>query len=64
MEDTVYDIKLLQASVDPLDESQFRILVDGKFVKYLTIDAKLYSADDMCFEPSLIFILPPLPPGD
>jgi hypothetical protein len=27
----VYDIKLLQASVDPL--------VDGKFVKYLTIDA-------------------------
>ncbi|KIL58302.1 hypothetical protein M378DRAFT_170724 [Amanita muscaria Koide BX008] len=64
MGNTVYDIKVLQASVDPLDESQFRILVDGKFVKYLTIDAKLYSADDMCFEPSLISILPPLPPGD
>ncbi|KAF8338592.1 alpha-galactosidase A precursor [Amanita rubescens] len=64
MGDTVYDIKLLQASVDPLDESHFRILVDGKFVKYLTIDAELYSADDMCFEPSLISILPPLPPGD
>jgi predicted Ser/Thr protein kinase len=64
MGDTVFDIRLLQASVDPLDESEFRILVDGKFVKYLTIDAKLYSVDDMCFEPSLISILPPLPPGD
>jgi hypothetical protein len=55
---------VLQASVDLLDESQFRILVDGKFVKYLTIDAKLYSADDTCFELSLISILPPVPPGD
>ena len=64
MGDTAYDIKVLQVSVDPLDESHFRILVDGKFVKYLTIDAKLYSVDDMCFEPSLISILPPLPPGD
>ena len=62
--DTVYDIKLLQCSVDPLDESEFRILVDGKFVKYLTIDAGLYIADDMCFAPSLISIIPPLPPGD
>ena len=64
MRDTVYDIKLLQASVDPLDESEFRILVDGKFVKYLTIDAGLYNADDMCFGPSLISIIPPLPTGD
>ncbi len=66
MGNTVYEIKVLQVSVDPLDEdeSHFRILVDGKFVKYLTIDAKLYSVDDMCFEPSLISILPPLPPGD
>ncbi|KNZ71263.1 hypothetical protein J132_00100 [Termitomyces sp. J132] len=64
MGDTVCDIKVLYVSVDPLDESHFRILVDGKFVKYLTIDANLYSVDDMCFEPSLISILPPLPPGD
>ena len=64
MGDAVYHIKLLQASVDPLVESHFRILVDGRFVKYLTIDANLYSADDMCFEPSFISILPPLPPGD
>jgi predicted Ser/Thr protein kinase len=65
MGDTVNDFKLLQASVDPDEgESDFRILVDGKFVKYLTIDPKLYSADDMCFEPTLNCIIPPLPPGD
>ena len=62
----VNDFKLLQASLDHLDEveHEFRILVDGKFVKYLTIDPKLYSTEDMCFEPILKSILPPLPPGD
>ena len=64
MGDTVYDIKLLQSSINPLDKSKFHILVDGKFVKYLTIDAGLYNANDMCFTPSLISIIPPLPPGD
>ena len=42
----------------------FRILVDGKFVKYLTIDPKLYIAEDMYFGPTLNSIIPPLPPGD
>ena len=65
MGDAVYNIKMLQCSVDPLDgESEFRILVNDKFVKYLTIDGGLYDADDMCFEPSFISIIPPLPPGD
>jgi predicted Ser/Thr protein kinase len=64
MGDTVYDIEVLQCSVDPSDESEFRILIDGKFVKYLTIDGGLYNVDDMCFAPSLISIIPPLPPGD
>ncbi|KAG6823154.1 hypothetical protein H0H92_011199 [Tricholoma furcatifolium] len=64
MQHTTHNIKLLQVSADPFDESYFRILVDGKFVKYLTIDPNLYSVDDMCFEPSLISILPPLPSGD
>jgi len=58
------NIQVLQASVDPDDESHFRILVGGKFIKYLTVDTGLYSPDDMCFAPSLIPLLPPLPLGD
>lgn len=58
------NILVLQASVDPEDESDFRVLVDGKFVKYITIDAGLYGCDEMCFGPSLVSLLPPLPPGD
>lgn len=61
---TMPDIQLLHCSVDPDDISEFRILVDGRHVKYLTIDAGLYTPDDMCFAPSLITMLPPLPPGD
>jgi predicted Ser/Thr protein kinase len=65
MPDSAPSIRLLQANVDPGDnESEFRILVDGKFVKYLTIEAGVYDVDDMCFEPSLVSILPTLPPGD
>ncbi|KAI0892967.1 alpha-galactosidase A precursor [Annulohypoxylon nitens] len=58
------NILVLQASVDPEDTSEFRVLVDNKFVKYITIDAGLYDSDEMCFGPSLISLLPPLPPGD
>lgn len=58
------NVQVLQASVDPDDVSDFRILVDGRFVKYITIDAGLYSLDDMCFGPSLVSLLPPLPSGD
>ncbi|GFP52262.1 hypothetical protein TASIC1_0001041400 [Trichoderma asperellum] len=57
-------IQVLQASVDPESESEFRLLVNNKFVKYITIDSGLYGIDDMCFGPSLISLLPPLPPGD
>jgi hypothetical protein len=66
MGDTVNDFKLLSSCIDPLDEveNEFRILVDGKFVKYLTIDPKLYSDDDMYFGPTLNSIIPLLPPGD
>lgn len=49
MANTTLKIKVLQASVDPDDESEFRILVDGRFTKYLTIDPGLYEVDDMCF---------------
>ncbi|KJR86892.1 uncharacterized protein SPSK_01918 [Sporothrix schenckii 1099-18] len=58
------NIQLLQASVDPEDESEFRVLVNNKFVKYISIDAGLYGSDEMFFGPALISLLPPIPPGD
>jgi len=66
MPDTFPDIQLLQASVDPDSKEQgdFRILVDHESIKYLIIDPGLYDVDDMCFGPSLIPMLPSLPPGD
>ncbi|KAK4210313.1 hypothetical protein QBC37DRAFT_350240 [Rhypophila decipiens] len=64
MADHSPNIQVLQASVDPEYESEFHILVDNKFVKYITIDAGLYDCDDMCFAPSLLSLMPPLPPGD
>ncbi|KAH6653366.1 alpha-galactosidase A precursor [Truncatella angustata] len=64
MTDHASNIRVLQASVDPESTSEFRILIDDKFVKYITIDAGLYECDEMCFGPSLVSILPPLPRGD
>lgn len=64
MADHAPNILVLQASVDPEAISEFRVLVDNKFVKYITIDAGLFGRDEMCFGPSLISLLPPLPPGD
>ncbi|GES57890.1 alpha-galactosidase agla [Aspergillus terreus] len=57
-------IELLQAEVDENDESFFRLLVDGQTIKYITIESGIYSTEDMCFGPSLVSILPELPPGD
>lgn len=48
------NVQVLQANVDLGDESHFRILVGGKFTKYITVDTGLYNLDDMCFAPSLI----------
>ncbi|KAI1091509.1 alpha-galactosidase A precursor [Rostrohypoxylon terebratum] len=64
MTDHAPNILVLQASVDPEAESEFRVLVDNKFVKYITIDPGVFGVDDMCFGPSLIPLLPPLPAGD
>jgi predicted Ser/Thr protein kinase len=58
------EIELLQAEVDENDQSFFRLLVNGRNIKYVTIDPGLYSADDMCFGPSLVSLLPALPAGD
>ncbi|KNG88467.1 alpha-galactosidase A precursor [Aspergillus nomiae NRRL 13137] len=57
-------IDLLQAEVDENNQSFFRLLVDGRAVKYITVEPGLYSVEDMCFGPSLISILPELPQGD
>ncbi|KAJ5622342.1 alpha-galactosidase A precursor [Penicillium herquei] len=58
-------IELLQAEVDcGDDQSFFRLLIDDRSIKYLTIDPGIYSSEDMCFGPSLASLLPVLPPGD
>jgi hypothetical protein len=57
-------IELLQAEVDENDQSFFRLLVNGRKIKYVTINAGLYSADDMCFGPSLVSLILTLPAGD
>ncbi|KAF1989194.1 hypothetical protein K402DRAFT_411230 [Aulographum hederae CBS 113979] len=49
-------------SADDKHESYFRLLVDGKHIKYLVIDQGLYDVEDMCFEPALLSMIPPLPP--
>lgn len=61
MEDHILDLQLLQASIDPDSESDFRILVDKRFVKYLTIDAGLFELHEMAFGPTLFSLLPRFP---
>ena len=60
------DYRLLNVDVDADEkaESEFRILVEGKYVKYLTIEGGIYNVDVMCFGPDLIPQLPEFPPGN
>ncbi|KAH7355974.1 alpha-galactosidase A precursor [Pyrenochaeta sp. MPI-SDFR-AT-0127] len=61
----VHAIKLLQASTDPDDISEFRLLVDHQHIKYVTVDPYIFDDMDLIFEPTLIKILRPLlPAGD
>ncbi|KIL88879.1 alpha-galactosidase a precursor [Fusarium avenaceum] len=64
MEDHVPELQLLQASIDADGESEFRILVDKRFIKYLTIDAGLFEIDEMAFGPTLFSLLPEFPDKD
>ncbi|GKZ26276.1 hypothetical protein AbraIFM66951_003617 [Aspergillus brasiliensis] len=57
-------IDVLQAEVDEGDTSYFRLLVNGRSIKYITVEPGAYSTEDMCFAPSLVSMLPELPPGD
>ncbi|KAI9739836.1 MAG: hypothetical protein M1835_003191, partial [Candelina submexicana] len=57
-------LHLLNLEVDnQVEESYFRILDNDKHVKYISIDVGIYNTEDLCFEPVLLSILPPFPPG-
>lgn len=62
---TMCSLRLLQAEVDEGGEdSHLRFLHDNKHVKYVKIAAGVYTADDMCFGPTITTLLEPLlPPG-
>lgn len=45
------------------EDSDLRMLLDNKFVKYITIAAGVYTARNMCFEPAITTLLPTFPEG-
>jgi hypothetical protein len=57
-------VEVLQVEVNEYDQSFFRLWVDGRAIKYLTIEPGLYSIEDIYFSPSLLSILLDFPPGD
>lgn len=57
-------IEFLEEEVNEDGQSFFRLLVDQRSIKYITIESGLYSVEDMCFGLILATILPDLPPGD
>ncbi|KAI1175841.1 hypothetical protein F4777DRAFT_298765 [Nemania sp. FL0916] len=66
MSDINGDVELLAclADLDDEDDSEYRFLVDGKHVKYVTVAPGALPKDDRTFAPILIPMLPPFPPGD
>ncbi|EFY85437.1 hypothetical protein MAC_08502 [Metarhizium acridum CQMa 102] len=60
------NVQLLATLVDLMDEeeSEYRFLIDGKHVKYVTVDPGVLPRDDRAFAPILLATLPPFPPGD
>lgn len=52
------------ADFDDEEETEYRFLVDGLHVKYVTVDPGVLPKDDRTFAPVLIPLLPPFPPGD
>ncbi|KAF4628659.1 hypothetical protein G7Y89_g9488 [Cudoniella acicularis] len=59
-------IEILNQEVDPDGDtpSYYRMLVNKKDFKYITIDPGIYEVDDLCFPASLLEKLPPLPSGN
>ena len=66
MSGTNSNVQLLTLLVDDSDEdvSEYRFLVDGKHVKYVTVAPGALPRDDRTFAPVLIPMLPAFPPGD
>ncbi|EHK23712.1 uncharacterized protein TRIVIDRAFT_63870 [Trichoderma virens Gv29-8] len=60
------NVELLAVLVDWDDEEEgeYRFLVDGKHVKYVTVDPGVIPKDFQTFGPILIPLLPPFPPGE
>ncbi|PYH47042.1 alpha-galactosidase A precursor [Aspergillus saccharolyticus JOP 1030-1] len=56
--------EVLDCSVDEEEESYFRLLVDSKQIKYLTISPGTFKNAEMCFDPTLKTVLPRLPAGN
>ena len=58
------EFQILQAEIDPNGESDLRVLIEKKFIKYLKIDQGVYSPKDISHGPKLAELLPVLPAGD
>ncbi|KAI5457605.1 hypothetical protein BGZ63DRAFT_393265 [Mariannaea sp. PMI_226] len=60
------NVELLAALVDAegIEEDDYRFLVDGKYVKYVTVESGVLPKDDRTFAPILVPSLPEFPPGD
>ena len=58
-------VEILNQDIDPdgSTPSYYRMLVDKKHFKYITIDPGIYEVDDLCFPPILLELLPPFPTG-
>ncbi|OBT68697.1 hypothetical protein VE03_01821 [Pseudogymnoascus sp. 23342-1-I1] len=59
-------VEILNQDIDPDGNipSYYRMLVDKKSFKYITIDPGIYEVDDLCFPPVLLELLPPFPSGN
>lgn len=66
MPDTNSNVQLLTllAGLGDEDDSEYRFLVDGEHVKYVTVAPGAIPPDDRTFAPVLIPMLPPFPQGD
>lgn len=60
------NVQLLATLVDSDDkeESEYRFLIDGTHVKYVTVAPGILPKDDRTFAPAVLAGLPPLPLGD
>lgn len=59
-------VEILNQEIDCEDStlSYYRMLVNKKHFKYITIEPKIYEIDDLCFPPILLSKLPQFPAGD